>query len=68
VDKIRARAKTLALQRGAASVTTVDILFALDATYTSLLDRALYERNISRQEFLALLPGPSVPANAMARL
>jgi hypothetical protein len=49
-------------------VTTVDILFALDATYTSLLDRALYERNISRQEFLALLPGPSVPANAMARL
>lgn len=68
VDKIRAKAKTLALQRGGASVTTVDVLFAVDATHRSHLDRALYERNISRQEFLALLPGPSVPANATAGL
>jgi hypothetical protein len=65
VDRIRAKATALALQRGAASVTTVDVLFAVHAAHGQYLDRALYERNISRKELLALLPGPSaVPANA----
>ena len=59
VNTIRARASTLARQRGAASVTTVDILFAVDATHRWNLDRVLYERGISRQELLALLPGRS---------
>ena len=64
-DTIRAKANALALQHGAASVTTVDVLFAVHAAHPRHLDRALYERNISRQELLALLPGPSaVPANA----
>ena len=68
VDKIRAKANTLALQRGAASVTTVDILFSVQAVHGRQLDRALYERNISGPELHALLPGPlRVPANATLR-
>jgi len=59
VNTIRAKASTLARQRGAASVTTVDILFAVDATHRWNLDRVLYERDISRQELLALLHGGS---------
>jgi hypothetical protein len=65
VNTIRAKASTLARQRGAASVTTVDILFAVDATHRWHLDRALYERDISRQELLALLPGrPAVTSGS----
>jgi hypothetical protein len=60
VNTIRAKASRLARQRGAASVTTVDILFAVDATHRWYLDRALYERDISRRDLLALLPGRSV--------
>jgi hypothetical protein len=65
VNTIRAKANSLALQRRAASVTTVDLLFAVQAVHQRQLERALYERNISRQELLSLLPGPSpVPAYA----
>ena len=60
VNTIRAKAITLARQRGAASVTTVDILFAVDATHRWYLDRALYERDIRRRDLLELLPGRSV--------
>jgi hypothetical protein len=68
VDKIAAKANTLALQRGAASVTTVDILFSVRAVHGRHLDRALYERSISGSELYALLPDPSrVPANATLR-
>jgi hypothetical protein len=65
VNTIRAKANMLAFQRGAAAVTTVDVLFAVQAVHRRHLERALYGRSISRQELLALLPGPSpVTANA----
>jgi hypothetical protein len=49
-------------------VTTVDILFSVQAVHGRQLDRALYERNISGPELYALLPGPlRVAANATLR-
>lgn len=50
VQRSLARAGELAVQRGAASVTTVDLLFALFDIYDKRMDRALYIRGASRTE------------------
>ena len=65
VGAMRAKAAALADQRHAASVTTVDMLFALLATHGDLVDRALYERRITRPSLLDHVAGG---ARALARL
>ena len=50
VQRSLCRAGELALQRGAGSVTTVDLLFALFEVYDRRMDRGLYLRGASRTE------------------
>jgi hypothetical protein len=55
VDAICRRAVRLANARAADRVATVDILFAVLATYEHAFDRALYIRGTSREELLERL-------------
>jgi hypothetical protein len=52
VDAICRRAVEMATARAADRVGTLDILFAVLATYGSAFDRALYIRGTSREELL----------------
>ncbi len=55
VDAIYRRASRMAAARAADRVATVDILFAVLATYGQAFDRALYIRGTSREELLERL-------------
>src|SRR4051812_45326496 len=55
VDAICRRAVRMANARAAERVGTVDILFAVFATYGHAFDRALYIRGTSREELLERL-------------
>jgi hypothetical protein len=55
VDAICRRAVRLANARAADRVATLDILFAVFATYGQAFDRALYIRGTSREELLERL-------------
>jgi hypothetical protein len=65
VERIRAKAIGFARQRQADSVTTTDILFAVLAVHGTLVDRALYERGITRRALLDQVAGG---ARATARM
>lgn len=52
VDLVERRAADAAVVRGSTVSGTVDVLFALLATYGPLLDRALYVRGTDREELL----------------
>ena len=56
VGMVTDRAREFALERGADTVCTVDVLFALFAVYGKVLDRALYIRGTTREELLDRLP------------
>jgi hypothetical protein len=62
VDAICRRAIRMANARSADRVATVDLLFAVLATYGQAFDRALYVRGTSREELLERLV--SVPDRA----
>ena len=55
VDAVCRRAVQLATARAADRVATVDLLFAVLATYGQAFDRALYVRGTSREELLERL-------------
>jgi hypothetical protein len=55
VDAICRRAVRMSNVRAADRVATVDVLFAVLATYGSAFDRALYVRGTSREELLERL-------------
>lgn len=55
VDDVARRSGELAMGRGAESVGTVDVLFAVMELYGRLFDRALYLRGSSREELLERL-------------
>ena len=55
VDAICRRAVKLSMARAADRVATVDLLFAVLATYGQAFDRALYIRGTSREELLERL-------------
>ena len=55
VDAICRRAVRMANARGADRVATLDLLFAVLATYGQAFDRALYVRGTSRDELLERL-------------
>jgi len=65
VDQVTARATTMAAARGAETVGTPDILFAVLDIYGRLFDRALYTRGASREELLERLSSaaPTPPAS-----
>jgi hypothetical protein len=65
VDAICRRAVRMANARAADRVATLDLLFAVLATYGGAFDRALYIRGTSREELLERLV--SVPDRAPAR-
>jgi len=56
VDMVTQSARGFAVERGAAAVCTVDILFALFVVYDKTFDRALYIRGTTREELLERLP------------
>lgn len=71
MELVRRRASATAVARGSTLCGTVDVLFAVLATYGPLLDRALYIRGTSRQEVLEQLEqrqAPVATATATARL
>ena len=55
VEDVANRAGELAIGRGAETVGTVDVLFAVMALYGRLFDRALYLRGSSREELVSRL-------------
>jgi len=55
VDYATARAQDYASPRGAATVGTTELLFALMELYGRMFDRALYLRGASREELLERL-------------
>jgi hypothetical protein len=55
VDDVTGRATEFATARGAETVGTADILFAVLQVYDRLFDRALYLRGTSREELLERL-------------
>jgi hypothetical protein len=55
VDAICRRAVRMATARAADRVGTIDVLFAVLATYGNAFDRALYIRGTSREELLERL-------------
>jgi hypothetical protein len=57
VSEVRRRAAEMAQERQAASVSTVDVLFAVLDRHGQLVDRALYEHGISRQALLDNVTG-----------
>jgi hypothetical protein len=56
VETVTREAHELAIARGAGAVCTVDVLFALFATYGKIFDRALYVRGTTREELIERLP------------
>jgi hypothetical protein len=52
VDEVAERSRDMALQRGAAAVGTVDVLFACFDVYGGAFERALYIRGTSRDELV----------------
>jgi hypothetical protein len=62
VDAICRRAVRMADARSADRVATLDILFAVLATYDQAFDRALYIRGASRDELLERLVSVTVRA------
>ena len=56
VDEIARRASGFAAARGASTVGTAELLFAILDLYGRMLDRALYLRGTSREELLNRLP------------
>jgi len=67
VERSLARAGELAVQRGAGSVTTVDLLFALFEVYDKRMERALYLRGASRAELSERLIEQAERAEALKR-
>jgi hypothetical protein len=65
VEAIYRRAVRMAKAHAADRVATVDVLFAVLATYGQAFDRALYIRGTSREELLERLV--SVPDRAVPR-
>ena len=63
VDAIYRRAVRMAEARAADRVGTIDLLFAVLATYGGAFDRALYIRGTSRDELLERLA--STPARVL---
>jgi hypothetical protein len=55
VDAVYRRASAMAVARAADRVGTIDVLFAVLATYRRAFDRALYIRGTSRDELLERL-------------
>ena len=55
VDEVAASARELAAKRGAETVGTPDVLFAVMDSYGKLFDRALYLRGSSREELIERL-------------
>ena len=55
VDAVYRRATAMAVARAADRVGTIDVLFAVLATYRRAFDRALYIRGTSREELLERL-------------
>lgn len=55
VDEVTARAQDYAWRRGALTVGSVELLFALMELYDRPFDRALYLRGTSREELLERL-------------
>jgi hypothetical protein len=68
VPPVADNAFDFARQRGAAAMSTVDVLFAVIACYGQLFDRALYGANTSREALIAELRGERAPQAAMARV
>jgi hypothetical protein len=66
VAPVADNAVDFARQRGAAAMTTVDVLFAVIACYGQLFDRALYGANTSREALIAELRGERAPQAATA--
>ena len=62
VERVVRRAGELASERHAASVCTVDLLYAHFEIYGGLIDRALYLRGSSRDELIERLPDGQVEA------
>jgi hypothetical protein len=52
VEAVGAEASRCARHRGATTVTTTDLLFAVLAQYDGLVDRVLYAHNVTRQDLL----------------
>jgi hypothetical protein len=67
LEPVRTRALALARKRDAAALSTTDILFAVLAVHDSLVDRALYERGVSRDALLARLAEDSTLTKVSAR-
>ena len=55
VDMVTQRAREFTLGRGADTVCTIDVLFALFDVYGKTFDRALYVRGTTREELLERL-------------
>ena len=60
VGTVTDRARHFAVGRGAGTVCTIDVLFALFAVYGKAFDRALYIRGTTREELLERLAVPVV--------
>lgn len=67
LEPVRTRALALARRRDAAALSTTDILFAVLAIHDTLVDRALYERGVSREALLARLAEDSTLTKVPAR-
>jgi hypothetical protein len=55
VEMVTQSARGFALGRGAETVCTIDVLFALFAVYGKVIDRALYIRGTTREELVERL-------------
>jgi hypothetical protein len=62
LDDVTTRASQFAEARGAETVGTPDILFAVFDVYDKLFDRALYMRGTSREELVERLTAASAAA------
>ena len=62
LDQVTERAAQFAVARGADTVGTPDILFAVLDVYDKLFDRALYLRGTSREELVERLTAASAGA------
>ena len=62
LDQVTERAAQFAVARGADTVGTPDILFAVLDVYDKLFDRALYLRGTSREELVERLTAASASA------
>jgi hypothetical protein len=64
VEQVASMARGLAAARGAETVGTPDLLFAVMDAYGRLFDRALYLRGSSRDELIERLSGAERPASS----